>query len=168
MKWVTRGNLGGIDTTACPWLIKKFIDPKAVFFFTTEDKVAEVATKEGGIPFDAEGVELVPKEGQMMFQTLLEEYGVDDPVLFELAKIVHHMPDVPVAPERAGVGAIVGGARYWLDDDFQRVEMASKVYEALYCYCKAKLLQDKYKDELATMNRSQVREFLNGKMQEQL
>ena len=168
MKWVTRSNIGGVDTTACPWLIKKFIDPQAEFFFTTEDKVAELATKVGGIPFDAEGVELVPKERQMMFQTLLEEYGVEDPVLFELSKIVHHMPDEPVAPERAGVAAVVGGARYWLGDDYQRLEMASKVYEALYCFCKAKLLQEKYKDELATMSRGQGREFVEGKMQEPL
>ena len=57
MKWVTRENVH-VDRVACPWLIKRFVDPEAHFLFVSPDRIAEVAKEDGAIPYDAKGVEL--------------------------------------------------------------------------------------------------------------
>jgi hypothetical protein len=168
VKWVTR-EFVHVDRTACPWLIKKFIDPQAEFIFAPTEKMAEVAKTQGAIPFDAPGVRLGHKDGKCSFETITEEYKLKDPVLHELAKIVHSADtqDTELASEGIGLSAIMTGARFNVKDDFEAVEKAAYVYDALYTYCKLKLLREKYKDELGKMNRKQQREFLRRKMQEE-
>ena len=168
MKWITR-EFVHVDRTACPWLIKKFIDPQAEFIFAPTEKMAEVAKTQGAIPFDAPGVRLGHKDGKCSFETITEEYKLKDPVLHELAKIVHSADtqDTELASEGIGLSAIMTGARFNVKDDFEAVEKAAYVYDALYTYCKLKLLREKYKDELGKMNRKQQREFLRRKMQEE-
>jgi len=167
MRWVTREYVH-VDRTACPWLIKKFIDPQAEFIFVSTDKIDEVVKKQGAIPFDALGVRLGHKDGKCSFETILEEYSLKDPVLHELAKIVHSADtsDLGLAPEGVGLDAIMTGARFNVKDDFEAAERAEYVYDALYSYCKFKLLREKYKSELEKMNRKQQSEFLRRKMQE--
>ncbi|RJS78979.1 chromate resistance protein [Candidatus Bathyarchaeota archaeon] len=169
MKWVTR-EFVHVDRTACPWLIKKFIDPEAEFIFVPTEKIEEVAKNQGAIPFDAPGVKLGHHNGKCSFETIIEEYKLEDPVLHELAKIVHSADtrDKELAPEGIGLDAIMTGARFNAKDDFEAVEKAVYVYDALYSYCKYKLLREKYKNELEKMNRKQQREFLIKKMQEKL
>ena len=168
MKWVTR-EFVHVDRTACPWLIKKFIDPQAQFIFAPTEKIAEIAKTQGATPFDAPGVKLGHRNGKCSFETIIEEYKLEDPVLHELAKIIHSADtrDTELAPEGIGLSAIMTGARYNMKDDFEAVEKATYVYDALYTYCKIKLLRKKYKDELAKMNRKEQRNFLRKKMQEQ-
>jgi len=168
MKWVTR-EFVHVDRTACPWLIKKFIDPQAEFIFVPAEKVAEVAEKEGAIPFDAPGVKLGHRNGKCSFETIIEEYNIKDPVLHELAKIVHSADthDTRGAIEGFGLSAIMTGARFNVRDDFEAVRKAEYVYDALYSYCKLKLLREKYKDELAKMSQKQQNEFLRRKMGEE-
>jgi hypothetical protein len=91
-------------------------------------------------------------------------------VLQELAKIVHSADtgDAELAPEGVGLSAIMTGARLNVEDDFEAVEEAAYVYEALYSYCKYKLLREKHKKELEGMSTKQQREFLRRKMQEPL
>lgn len=168
MKWVTR-EFVHVDRTACPWLIKKFIDSQAEFIFVSTEKIAEIAKTQGAIPFDAPGVKLGHHNGKCSFETIIEEYKLKDPVLHELAKIVHSADtsDKALAPEGIGLDAIMTGARFNVKDDFEAVEKATYVYDALYTYCKIKLLRKKYKDELEKMNRKKQREFLIGKMREE-
>ena len=168
MKWVTR-EFVHVDRTACPWLIKKFIDPQAQFIFAPTEKIGEIAKTEGATPFDAPGVKLGHRNGKCSFETIIEEYKLEDPVLHELAKIVHSVDtrDTELAPEGIGLSATMTGARYNMKDDFEAVEKATYVYDALYTYCKIKLLRRKYKGELAKMNRKEQREFLRKEMQEE-
>ena len=168
MKWVTR-EFVHVDRTACPWLIKKFIDPQAEFFFVSTEKIEEVAKTHGATPFDAPGVKLGHRAGKCSFETIIEEYELEDPVLHEVAKIVHSADtrDTELAPEGIGLSAIMTGARFNVKDDFEAVEKAAYVYEALYSYCKLKLLREKYKDELEKLNRKQQIELLRRKMREE-
>lgn len=168
MKWITR-EFVHVDRTACPWLIKKFIDPEAQFIFAPTEKIAEIAKTQGATPFDAPGVKLGHKDGKCSFETIIEEYKLEDPVLPELAKIVHSADtrDTELAPEGIGLSAIMTGARYNVKDDFEAVEKATYAYDALYTYCRLKLLREKYKNELGKMNRKQQRDFLRKKMQEE-
>ena len=165
MKWITREHVH-VDRTACPWLIKKFIDPQAEFIFVSTEKIEEVAKTQGAIPFDAPGVKLGHKNGKCSFETIIEEYRLEDPVLHELAKIVHSADtrDTELAPEGIGLSAIMAGARFNVKDDFEAVEKAAYVYDALYSYSKLKLLHEKYKDKLEKMDRKQRIEFLREKM----
>jgi len=167
VKWVTREYVH-VDRTACPWLIKKFIDPKAEFIFVPVEKIGEVVKTQGAIPFDAPGVKLGHRDGKCSFETIIEEYSLEDPVLHELAKIVHSADtsDRGLAPEGIGLDAIMTGARFNARDDFEAVEKAEYVYEALYSYCKFKLLREKHKNELEKMDKKQQNEFLRRKMQE--
>lgn len=167
MKWVTR-EFVHVDRTACPWLIKKFVDPQAEFLFVPTEKIEETAKKHGAIPFDAPGVKLGHRNGKCSFETIIEEYSLTDPVLLELAKIVHSADtsDKAPAPEGLGLDAIMMGARFNAEDDFEAVEKTAYVYDALYSYCKFRLLRERYKSELEKMDRKQQSEFLKRKMQE--
>lgn len=167
MKWITREYVH-VDRTACPWLIKKFIDPKAEFIFAPAEKIVEISKNQGAIPFDAQGVKLGHRDGMCSFETIIEEYRLDDPVLNELAKVVHSADtgDTQLAPEGIGVSAIMTGVRFNVKDDLEAVEKTAYIYDALYSYCKYKLLREKYKKELEKMDRKQQREFITAKMQE--
>jgi len=168
LKWVTR-EFVHVDRTACPWLIRKFVDPQAEFIFVPTEKIGEVVKNEGATPFDAPDVKLGHRNGKCSFETIVEEYGLKDPVLHELAKIVHSADtrDTQLAPEGIGLSATMTGARFNVKDDFEAVEKAAYVYDALYSYCKFKLLREKHKDELEKMSRGEQREFLLSKMREE-
>ena len=88
MKWITRERVK-VDRVACPWLIKKFIDPQAEFLFVPRDKVLEMAAQEGATPFDIAGVELGHHDGRCSFEALVTKYRIEDPAVHLLAKIVH-------------------------------------------------------------------------------
>src|SRR5438094_3354301 len=75
MKWVTREN-GNVDRIACPWLIKRFIDPEADFLFVPGDQVLEVAEREGAHSYDAKGAQYTHRDGKCSFDVLIEEFGL--------------------------------------------------------------------------------------------
>ncbi|MEM0172286.1 MAG: chromate resistance protein, partial [Thermoproteota archaeon] len=87
MKWVTREK-AKVDRVACPWLIKRFVDKDAEFLFVPEDKVMEVAEKEGAIPFDVKGVELGHHGDECTFDAIIKKYKLEDPALKQLALVV--------------------------------------------------------------------------------
>jgi hypothetical protein len=144
MKWVTRER-AKVDRIACPWLIKKFVDPSAEFLFVPAERVKEVAQKEGAIPFDAGGVELTHyrEEGEerVSFDAIIRKHGLQDPALLELAKIVRgadaKIPDAP--PESAGLEAAALGFRAISKDDFENMKLQFPAYDALYEYCRTKV-----------------------------
>src|SRR6266576_569547 len=87
MRWVTRQR-PKIDRIACPWLIKRFVDPEAEFLFVPPEQVPIVAKATGAIPYDIEGVELTHDGPLCSFDAILKKYALDDPVLRDLAVIV--------------------------------------------------------------------------------
>ena len=142
MKWVTREKVK-VDRVACPWLIKKFIDPKAEFLFVPKDRVMEVAEKQGAIPFDVPGVELGHHDGKCSFEAIVEKYKLQDKAIDLLAKIVHGADvskDLYGRPESPGLKAIAQGFGYLglaNDEEINNAEWI--VYDALYQYCKRTL-----------------------------
>lgn len=142
MKWITREKVK-VDRVACPWLIKKFVDPKAEFLFVPTEKVLEIAEKEKAIPFDVPDVELGHHDGKCSFEAIVTKYGIDDPAIGLLAQIVHGADvsaDLYGRPEAAGLKAIAEGFRYLgLKDDHRILEREFIVYEALYGYCQEKV-----------------------------
>jgi len=140
MKWVTREH-AMVERIACPWLIKNFIDKDAEFLFVPPEKVLEVAKKEGAIPFDTSGVELGHHGEEVTFDAILKKYGLTDPALLELAKIVRGADTAnrALTPESAGLFAVASGFRQVSKDDFDNMKKQFPVYDALYAYCKSKV-----------------------------
>lgn len=138
MKWVTRER-PKTDRVACPWLIRRFIDPEAEILYVPADRVLEVAEREGGRSFDAPGAEFTHLGGKCTFEVLLEEFGLlGDPSLVRLARIVHAADidgELRTDPLGPGLLAIAEGARDVEPDDLQLLERESFVYEALYAWC---------------------------------
>jgi hypothetical protein len=111
MKWVTRKNASA-DRIACPWLIKRFIDPDAEFLYVAASEVAAVAERDGAIPYDVGGVELGHVDGRCSFESIIRKYGVKDAALDRLALIVDGADvsaDLEITPEAAGLKAIAHG-----------------------------------------------------------
>jgi len=112
MKWITREN-ANVDRIACPWLIKRFIDPDAEFLFVPRDQVLAVTGREGGHSYDAQGAEYTHRDGKCSFDVLVEEFKLtDDPGLVRLAEIVHAADvseDIDSSPEGRGLSAIAHG-----------------------------------------------------------
>jgi hypothetical protein len=138
MKWVTRERVK-VDRVACPWLIKKFIDPEAVFLFVPAERVLQVAQQESAIPFDVPDVELGHHAGRCSFEAIVDKYGLQDPAVRLLAQIVHGADvkeDLYRRPEAAGLKAIAEGfRRLGLKDDQEILAKEFIVYDALYAYC---------------------------------
>jgi len=129
MRWATRPGCH-VDRAACAWLIRRFIDPDAEFVFVDEaDDVAGDAT-----PFDMRGVELSHRSGDCSFETILRRFGLDDPVLWELARVVHEADladdrfDEPAAP---GLDAISRGLTFVADDE-SVLDVSAVIFDGLY------------------------------------
>jgi hypothetical protein len=138
MKWVTRQN-ASVDRIACPWLIRRFIDPEAEFLYVPATEVKSVAEREGAIPYDVAGVELGHIDGRCSFESILLKYRLEDPALARLAKIVHGADvsdGIGVAPESAGLKAIAHGfAMVHGTNDHLKIELETPLYDALYSWC---------------------------------
>jgi hypothetical protein len=142
MKWITREN-AAVDRVACPWLIRRFIDPGAEILYVPTDRVHELAGSNGAIPFDVEGAELGHVGGRCSFESILVKYQIDDPALTTMAKIVHGADiaaDEQLTAEAAGLRALAQGFRLLHGtDDARKLELSSPMYDALYAYCQSKL-----------------------------
>jgi len=139
MNWVTRERVK-VDRVACPWPIRKFIDPAADFLFVPEDKVFEVAQRERAIPFDVKGVEFGHHGKECSFDALVKKHQLDrDPALVLLAKIVNGADTDNTLwnqPEAAGLNAVAEGFRHLgFKNDLELIAAESIVYDALYAYC---------------------------------
>jgi len=140
MKWATRAGCH-VDRAACAWLIKRFVDAEAGFVFVDDpDDVPEDAT-----PFDMRGVELSHHEGNCTFETVLRHYGLDDPVLWDVARIVHEadLADERFdAPEAPGLDVICRGLSMVLDDNAV-LAATQPIFDGLYEYRRRALLLGK-------------------------
>jgi hypothetical protein len=136
MKWVTRAR-PKVDRVACPWLIKRFVDPAAEFLYVPTDQVMEVAKREGAIPFDVANVELGHNGPECSFDAIIKKYNLTDAALQRLAPIVRGADTEAkdLRPESRGLEAIAEGFRLVYSNDHELLERESSVYDALYAYC---------------------------------
>jgi len=139
MKWITREHVK-VDRVACPWLIRKYIDPEAEFLFAPAADVAAVAEREGATPFDVGGAVLGHRDGKCSFETIIEEYGLlaRDPALARMAEIVHGADisaDLDRVPESRGLKAIAEGFGLVHPDDHAILAAEFPVYDALHAWC---------------------------------
>jgi hypothetical protein len=141
MKWITRKDVK-VDRVACPWLIRKFIDPQAEFLFVEEKDLLDEAKKQDATPFDApkiESIKLNHRGPRCSFEAIIEDYNLQAPGLERLALIVR-AADVrgqeQVAPEGIGLRALAHGfAALGISDD-ERLFRQFPVYDALYEYAR--------------------------------
>ncbi len=146
MKWVTRAG-ASVDRIACPWLIRKFVDSQAEFFFVSADMVKEFAERENAIPFDAPDVELThyQENGVEMvsFDAIIKKHNLKDSALLEMAKIVRgadaRTPHDPPA-ESVGLKAVAMGFKTLSRDDHDNMARQFPTYDAIYAYCLSKAL----------------------------
>jgi hypothetical protein len=171
VKWITWLHVH-VDGTACPWLIKRFIDPMAEFVFVPVEKIDESIKEEKAIPYDVPGIELGHHGGECSFDAIVKKYMVKDSAVLELAKIVRAADTytVDTASEAAGLEAIMTGLGIGSKDDYETaratIAKSGPVYDALYTNCKLKLIREKYKAEIEKMDRKQSREFLQKNLLE--
>jgi hypothetical protein len=147
MKWITREHVK-VDRVACPWLIRKFVDPDAEFLFVPPHEVMRIAEREGAVPYDVPGVELGHRGKACSFDAIVEKYRLDDdPALMLLARIVNGADtdnSLWHQPESAGLGAIAEGFRHLGLGDDQAINAAEWiVYDALYAYCREMIVRDR-------------------------
>ena len=143
MKWITREHVK-VDRVACPWLIKKFVDPDAEFLFAPSDQVMSIAARENAMPYDVANVELGHHGKECSFEAILKKYDlIRDPALVLLGKIVNGADTDNTLyhqPEGAGLAAIAEGFRglgFKNDHEINAAEWI--VYDALYAYCRGKV-----------------------------
>jgi hypothetical protein len=140
MNWITRSGVK-VDRVACPWLIRKFIDPEPRFLFVPADQVSAVAEREQATPYDAAGAELNHRGKECSFDAFCRKYGLweKNPALVLMAKIVNGADtdnSLWSQPESWGLKAIAEGFRHLgLRDDQAVNEAEWIVYDALYAYC---------------------------------
>jgi len=138
-KWVTRER-PKIDRIACPWFIRRFVDPDAEFLYVPTERVFAVAGETGAIPYDIPGAEPFSHRGEKCsFDAFIATFAIDDPALAALATIVRGAdtarPDL--APQCAGLLAISLGLSANFPDDHGMLEMGMPVYDALYAWCRS-------------------------------
>jgi AraC-like DNA-binding protein len=137
MKWITREK-PKIDRIACPWLIKKFIDPAAAFFFVPFDEVLSKSQELEAIPFDIPNVELAHYEDKCTFDCLIEKYAIEDPAVHTMAVIVRGADTDrhEITPQSAGLWAISAGLAHNIVDDHALLNQGMVIYDALYSWAK--------------------------------
>lgn len=140
MKWITREKIK-VDRVACPWLIRRFIDPKAEFIFVPVEQVTAKAGELGATPFDVDGCELGHHGEDVSFDSILKKYRLDEPALRLLAAIVRAADSHPPKPHPAGEGL------RWIAFGFQALGLSDRdilakefiVYDALYAECQRRV-----------------------------
>jgi len=131
--WVTRQR-PKIDCIACPWLIRRFVDPAAVFLFVPASDVLSVAEKCAGTPFDIDGVFWGHRGDRCTFDTMLDEFGLEIAPLRQLATIVRAADTarLDLVPEAAGLLAVSLGYSRMYRDDLAQLSAATSVYDGFY------------------------------------
>jgi hypothetical protein len=145
MKWVTRAHVH-VDRVACPWLIKRFIDSQAEFIFVSRNEVNRIVRDEGAIAFDTGTAELDHHHGLCSFEAIMLKYGLSDPALQRLGKIVHAADikeDINNDPIAQGLEAIATGYSLRFPDDEENLAGQFEVYDALYAWCRLQVAKEK-------------------------
>ena len=135
--WVTRTR-PKVDRIACPWLIRRFVDPKAVFLFVAPPEVPAVAERFNATPFDIDGVFWSHRGPTCTFDTMLEEFGLKTDALSQLATIVRGADTarLDLAPQAAGLLAASLGYSRMYREDLDQLDAAMGFYDAFYRWCR--------------------------------
>ncbi len=135
--WVTRAR-PKVDRIACPWLIRRFVDPKAVFLFVAASEVSAVADRFGATPFDIDGVFWSHRGERCTFDIMIEEFGLASPALDRLAEIVRAADTarLDLAPQAAGFLAASLGLSRMFKDDLAQLDAGMLLYDAFYRWCR--------------------------------
>ena len=135
--WVTRSR-PKVDRIACPWLIRRFVDPHAVFLFVAPSEVEAVGERFGAVPFDIENVFWSHRGELCTFDVMIEEFGLSTPPLDRLAMMVRGAdtgrPDL--SPEAPGLMAASLGLSRMFDDDLAQLNAGMLLYDAFYRWCR--------------------------------
>jgi rhodanese-related sulfurtransferase len=135
--WVTRSR-PKIDRIACPWLIRRFIDPSAVFLFVAAAEVEAVGERFNATPFDIENVPWSHRGELCTFDVMIEEFGLATPPLLRLATIVRAADTgrLDLSPEAPGLLAASLGLSRMYDDDLEQLDAGMALYDAFYRWCR--------------------------------
>ena len=137
MKWITRER-PKIDRIACPWLVRRFVDPQAEFLYVAPDRVLDEAQRLEAIPYDVPGVELTHQGELCSFDAIIRKYGLRDPALDRLADIVRaaDTDTLSRSPQAPGLLAISLGLSANIPDDQAMLAVGMTLYDALYTWCR--------------------------------
>src|SRR5256886_3429349 len=143
MKWITREKVK-VDRVACPWLIKKFVDPQAEFIFVPANQVEAKARELGATPYDIEGCELGHHGADVSFNSILKKYKLTDPALALLGEIVRAADSHPSKPHPAGEGLrwVAFGFNALGLSDPEILKQEFVVYDALYAECRRRIASE--------------------------
>ena len=135
--WVTRAR-PKIDRIACPWLVRRFVDPRAVFLFVDASEVPGVADRFAATPLDVDGVFWSHRGDRCTFDTMIAEFGLTAEPLDRLATIVRAADTarLDLAPQAAGLLAVSLGLSRMYRDDLKQLDAGMLVYDALYRWCR--------------------------------
>jgi rhodanese-related sulfurtransferase len=135
--WVTRAR-PKIDRIACPWLIRRFVDPQAVFLFVAPSEVPAVAERFSATPFDIDDVFWSHRGDRCTFDVMLDELALGTKPLRQLATIVRGADTarLDLAPEAAGLLAVSLGYSRMYRDDLEQLTAAMAIYDAFYRWCR--------------------------------
>jgi rhodanese-related sulfurtransferase len=135
--WVTRSR-PKIDRIACPWLIRRFVDPAAVFLFVASAEVEAVAERFGAAPFDIENVHWSHRGELCTFDVMIDEFGLASPPLLRLAAMVRGADTgrLDLSPEAPGLLAASLGLSRMYDDDLEQLSAGMLLYDAFYRWCR--------------------------------
>ncbi|UYQ95681.1 chromate resistance protein [Chitinophaga horti] len=144
MKWITREH-PKIDRIACPWLIRRFIDPAAEIIYVPFDQVLSQAAAQDATPFDIPGVELTHYGDECTFDYLIKKYAITDAAVLSMAPIVRGADTDrhDMAPQSAGLWAISAGLAHNFTNDLELLEQGMVIYDALYSWA-SHLQQEKH------------------------
>jgi hypothetical protein len=143
--WITRKNLH-VDRTACPWLIRRFIDPRSRFLFVDPNG----KRRPEGRTFDMIDAEFGHVGPKCTFEVMVDKFGLrSDPALVEMGAIVRGADMATSArkrPESFGLEAVISGIQATVEDDEAKLRVTHPVYEALYAYCQQKMRGHRSRD----------------------
>ena len=136
-RWITRER-PKIDRIACPWLIRRFIDPRAEFLYVPTSTVLAEATRTNAIAYDIPGAPLEHDGERCSFDAFISAFGLEDPALDDLATIVRAADTgrPELAPQAHGLLAISLGLSHNFADDHAMLEHGFVLYDALYAWCR--------------------------------
>lgn len=135
--WVTRAR-PKIDRVACPWLIRRFVDPAAVFLFVAPSEVVAVAERFNATPFDIENVFWSHRGELCTFDVMIEEFGLATPPLLRLATMVRAADTgrLDLSPEAPGLLAASLGLSRMFDDDLEQLGAGMTLYDSFFRWCR--------------------------------
>jgi rhodanese-related sulfurtransferase len=137
-RWVTRER-PKIDRIACPWLVRRYLDPLAEFHYVAPDRVLAAAKELGAIPYDVPGVQISHRGERCSFDAMLDDFELDEPALCALATIVRGADTarLDLAPQSSGLLALSLGLSALYRDDHEMLEHGIAMYDALHAWLRA-------------------------------